>query len=112
MTSLTTSTSSLRNAVRAALAAVLVAGAALSANAMPLSGGGSHVEEALTVMQQRFESADSNHDGRISREDARDRMPFVYRNFDAIDTEHRGYVTLPQIEAYAARQGIQHRGMR
>lgn len=109
MTQQTTTT--LRNAVRAALAAVLVAGAALSANAMPPAAG-SHVEEALTVMHQRFESADTNHDGRISREDARDRMPFVYRNFDAIDTEHKGYVTMAQIEAYAARQGMSRRGMR
>jgi len=102
-------TSLLRNAVRAALAAALVAGAALSANAMPPVAGGAHLEEALTVMHQRFDSADSNHDGRISREDARDRMPFVYRNFDAIDTEHKGYVTMAQIEAYAARQGMSRR---
>ncbi|SFN27213.1 EF-hand domain-containing protein [Variovorax sp. OV329] len=97
-----------RNAVRATLAAVLVAGAALSANAQPM--GGNHIEEALTVMHQRFDSADSNHDGRISREDARDRMPFVYRNFDAIDTARKGYVTMAQIEAYAARQGMARRG--
>ena len=108
MTQLTTPA---RNALRATLAAILVAGAALTANAQPM--GGNQVEEALTVMHQRFESADSNHDGRISREDARDRMPFVYRNFDAIDTEHKGYVTMAQIEAYAARQGMsRHGGMR
>lgn len=100
----------LRNIVRAALAATLLAGAALSASAQPNAAAAGHVEEALTVMHQRFESADSNRDGRISREDARQRMPFVYRNFDAIDTNHTGYVTMAQIEAYAARQAMNRRG--
>ncbi|MBS0452231.1 MAG: EF-hand domain-containing protein [Proteobacteria bacterium] len=100
----------LRNAMRVILATALAAGAATAANAMPPAGGGSHVEEALTVMHQRFDAADSNHDGRISREEARQHMPFVYRNFDAIDTEHKGYVTSAQIEAYAARQAMARRG--
>ena len=98
----------LRNAMRVILATALAAGAAVSANAMPAGGG--HVEEALTVMHQRFDTADSNHDGRISREEARQHMPFVYRNFDAIDTQHTGYVTSAQIEAYAARQAMNRRG--
>jgi hypothetical protein len=102
----------LRNAIRVILATALAVGAATAANAMPAAAG--HVEEALTVMHQRFEAADTNHDGRISREDARSRMPFVYRNFDAIDTEHKGYLTMAQIEAYAARQAMARRagGMR
>lgn len=98
----------LRNAMRVILATALAAGAAVSANAMPAAGG--HVEEALTVMHQRFDAADSHHDGRITREEARERMPFVYRNFDAIDTGHTGYVTMAQIEAYAARQAMARRG--
>lgn len=36
------------------------------------------------------------------REEAKGRMPGVYRNFDAIDTAHTGAVTMEQIEAYAA----------
>jgi len=103
-----TQTTALRNTVRAALAAIALATTALYASAQPAAGA--HVEEALTVMHQRFESADSNHDGRISRDDARTRMPFVYRNFDAIDAEHKGYVTMAQIEAYAARQAMNRRG--
>ena len=101
----------LRNAIRVIVATALAVGAAASANAMSATGA-AHLEEALTVVDPRLDSADSNHDGRISREDARDRMPFVYRNFDAIDTEHKGYVTMAQIEAYAARQGMARRGMR
>lgn len=114
MTQATRNTAPIRNAVRAAVAAVVLATSALTASAMPFGNAspaaGGHVEEALTVMQQRFQSADSDHDGRISREQARERMPFVYRNFDAIDTNHSGYVTLAQIEAFAARQAMNKRG--
>ncbi|HPR45397.1 MAG TPA: calcium-binding protein, partial [Ottowia sp.] len=51
---------------------------------------------------QRFGAADTNVDGRLTRDEAKGHMPWVYRNFDAIDTAHTGAVTMQQIEAYAA----------
>ena len=43
--------------------------------------------------RQRFEQADSDHDGRLTRAEAQ-AMPFVAKHFDAIDTNHDGYMRL------------------
>lgn len=51
------------------------------------------------VLEQRFAAADSNGDGQLTREEAAAGMPKVYRNFDAIDRERRGTVTLDQIRS-------------
>lgn len=66
------------------------------ASAYPRGGGGGLV--------QRFASANVTHDGRLTREQADSGMPMVARNFDTIDIEHKGYVTLPEIRAFAAER--------
>ena len=65
------------------------------ASAYP-SGGG--------PLQQRFESANTSRDGRLTREQAQAGMPMVARNFDAIDRDHKGYVTLPEVRRFVALQ--------
>lgn len=51
-----------------------------------------------------FEQADSNHDGKLSREEAA-AMPFVARHFDQIDSNHDGYVTHDELrQAWRARR--------
>jgi len=56
-------------------------------------------------LAQRFAAANVTHDGRLTREQAERSMPFVARDFDAIDFDQKGYVTLPEIRAFAAQQG-------
>jgi hypothetical protein len=64
---------------------------------------------AQTTMRQqleaRFSAADVDHDGKLTRSEAQAGMPRVATYFDAIDTGHRGYVTLVQIEQFA----VQHK---
>lgn len=55
------------------------------------------------MIQKRFAAADKNHDGKLTLAEAQAGMPKVAANFDKIDTEHRGYVTLDQILAAADR---------
>jgi hypothetical protein len=55
-------------------------------------------------LAQRFANANVTHDGRLTREQAQGAMPMVARNFDTIDIEHKGYVTLPEIRAFAAER--------
>lgn len=50
---------------------------------------------------QRFAAANVTHDGRLTRQQAEGGMPMVARNFDSIDIAHKGYVTLPEIRAFA-----------
>ena len=51
----------------------------------------------------RFAAADKNQDGKLTLEEAQQGMPKVAANFDKIDTQKRGYVTLDQIKAAADR---------
>ncbi|MDF3886310.1 EF-hand domain-containing protein [Cupriavidus basilensis] len=56
--------------------------------------------EAKAIIAERFKAADVNHDGKLSREEAKAGMPEVYKRFDQIDARKRGYVTERQIGAY------------
>jgi Ca2+-binding EF-hand superfamily protein len=60
-------------------------------------------ERASAQIGERFRRGDANGDGKLSREEARTAMPRVYENFDRIDTEKIGYVTLDQIKQFSAR---------
>ena len=53
------------------------------------------------TLEQRFDEANTTHDGHLTEEQARARMPSVARDFAAIDTGHAGYVTLQQIRDYS-----------
>jgi len=50
----------------------------------------------------RFQAADQNHDGKLTLEEAQAGMPRVAKVFSQIDVENKGYVTLAQIQAFAA----------
>jgi len=59
------------------------------------------------TMQERFDVANTTHDGHLTLEQARaGRMNAVVRDFAEIDTAKRGYVTLDDIRAHrrAVRQ--------
>jgi hypothetical protein len=56
-------------------------------------------------LEARFSAADVDHDGKLTQSEAQGGMPRVATYFDAIDTGHRGYVTLAQIEQFA----VQHK---
>lgn len=56
--------------------------------------------EAKTIIAERFKAADVNHNGKLTREEAKAGMPEVYKHFDQIDVRKRGYVTERQIGAY------------
>lgn len=53
------------------------------------------------TLQERFDAANTTHDGHLTAEQARAKMPSVARDFDAIDTDHKGYVTIDQIKAHS-----------
>ncbi|GAB7549387.1 EF-hand domain-containing protein [Cupriavidus sp. 8B] len=57
-------------------------------------------KEAKALIKERFKAADVNHDGKLTREEAKAGMPEVYKRFDKIDARKKGYVTERQIGAY------------
>ena len=55
------------------------------------------------MIDEKFAAADKNHDGKLTLAEAQAGMPKVAANFDKIDTQGLGYVTLDQIKAAADR---------
>ncbi len=54
-------------------------------------------------IQERFAKCDTNHDGKLTLNEANGCMPRIYDHFSRIDQQNRGYVTVAEIEAMAAR---------
>ena len=50
-------------------------------------------------IESRFAAADKNGDGKLTLEEAKAGMPRVAKNFDRIDKDKKGYVTLDEIKA-------------
>lgn len=55
-----------------------------------------------TEVQARFEAADKNGDGKVTREEAQASMPRVAMAWDKIDIDKKGYITLEQLQIIAA----------
>ena len=54
------------------------------------------------MLDKNFDAADANHDGVLSRQEAR-AVPFIASNFDAIDARNRGVVSKQDVHDYIAR---------
>lgn len=97
--------------------AVPPASATPSASTMaPATGSSTGAAAAHTgrhrKLQERFDDANTTHDGHLTLEQARAKMPSVARDFDAIDTDHKGYVTIDQIKAHSKASRAAHRAAR
>jgi hypothetical protein len=62
-------------------------------------------------LRDRFAAANITHDGRLTREQAEaGGLRMVAKNFDAIDINHHGYVTLEDVKAFAQSRRATRRG--
>lgn len=73
---------------------------ALGTAAQAQAPNAARMEKARTELQKRFDAADTNKDGKLTREEAQAKMPKVYKNFDAIDAGHAGTISLADIETF------------
>ncbi|MBB5445428.1 MULTISPECIES: EF-hand domain-containing protein [unclassified Paraburkholderia] len=76
--------------------------------AAPQGIGQQRMERMEQQLQTRFSSANTTHDGKLTRDQAAAGMPMLARHFDEIDTQKAGYITLPQIEAFMQERGAAH----
>ncbi len=93
-----------------------------SASATPVGRGTEQVAPAETAptrthrrratLQERFDEANVTHDGHLTLEQARSKMPAVARQFADIDTAKQGYVTLDQIKDHAKQVRAARRAAR
>jgi hypothetical protein len=61
-----------------------------------------HKRHRMTL-QQRFDAANTTHDGHLTKDQATTaKWSYVEKNFDAIDKDHKGYVTVEEIHDFAA----------
>ena len=68
------------------------------------SGAESGTQGKGQKFAERFKKADTNGDGKLTKDEANGKMPRVYENFDAIDKNKKGYVTLQEIMAYGTER--------
>ena len=65
-------------------------------------------EKRLAEFDQRFDAADTNRDGKLSREEAA-ALPRLVKHFDAIDSAKTGFVTKEQVAAMMKKQIAERR---
>lgn len=82
----------------AALTATLIAGFTFAANA----GDGTH--HGKGAPQERFKAADTNTDGKLSRDEAK-ALPRIAEHFDKIDADKDGFVTVQELQAMHSKHG-------
>ncbi|MBV8271175.1 MAG: calcium-binding protein [Cupriavidus sp.] len=68
-----------------------------------------NAQEAKAKFTEKFNAADADHDGKLTRDEAQASMPEVAKDFDKIDAKKKGYVTQKQIGAYYAAKAKQRR---
>ncbi len=66
------------------------------------------MELMMQQLEARFAKANTTHDGRLTKAQAEQAMPMVARNFDQIDAQKAGYVTLPQIQQFMQQRATSH----
>lgn len=87
------------------LAAIAVSFPALAQQTSPPK----NAQEAKAAFAAKFKQADTDGDGKLTRQEAEAGMPEVAKNFDKIDARKKGYVTQRQIGAYFAAKAKQKR---
>ena len=60
--------------------------------------------DTLATLKTRFAAADKNGDGKLTRDECQAGMPRIYRGFDKIDADGKGYITLDQIITFVANR--------
>ena len=64
------------------------------------ANGGSRADRIAAKMNERFDSADADRDGSISRDEAGKGMPRIAQHFDDVDANHDGKLSRDEIAAY------------
>ncbi len=89
---------------RVARLGIVMALVAASFGAVAQEADAGRARQMAAKLQARFASADADHDGRLTRDEAKAGMPFVYKHFDEIDKAKAGSITIADIAAFARDQ--------
>jgi hypothetical protein len=64
---------------------------------------GARREAAIEKLHEKFQSADADHDGLLSRDEAAKGMPRLAAHFDDADTDRNGRLSQAEVGAYVAK---------
>jgi hypothetical protein len=59
-------------------------------------------KEKASQLERLYSRADANYDGRVTREEARGILPITYAEYDKVDVDKRGWISLEQYIAFHA----------
>jgi len=57
-------------------------------------------EKAGAKMREKFDAADTDHDGLLSRDETAKGLPHLSKRFDAIDSNHDGKLSMQEIAQF------------
>ena len=60
--------------------------------------------QAPLTLRRLFANADKNGDGKVTRDEAKGRLPITYLSFEEIDTDKRGWITFDQFMAFTNKR--------
>ncbi len=66
-------------------------------------------EQLKTQMIERFQQADANKDGRLTKAETNGTMPRLHANFEKVDGNGDGYVTQQDVMTYMQNIAAQRR---
>jgi hypothetical protein len=84
-------------------ASLACSGAGAAAGADPAAQkappAGTEVKAGPTL-RRLYAAADANHDGKLTKEEARGWLPITYDSFEKIDVDKRGWITFEQFMVF------------
>jgi len=101
----------MKNAIAAlvlSIAASFASTGAMAQTSPQSTTSSARMDHAMQQLQTRFVAANTTHDGKLTRAQASQGMPMVAQNFDQIDTQKAGYITLAQIEHFMQQRAASH----
>jgi len=87
-------------AARLALGLIALGALTMSLDACALGAAAARSGRMADKAKERFNEADADHDGFISREEADKGMPRLAPHFDEIDANHDGKLTTDEIATF------------
>lgn len=82
-------------------------GTALVAAALTLGATTSFAQAAGgrgAEMKKKFEAADANGDGKLSKDEVKGKFPVIEKHFDEIDTTHSGAISMKEVAVWMRAQ--------
>jgi hypothetical protein len=99
---------------QALVAAMVAATASMVCSGATAAGAGDVLAQAAPpagaegksgpTLRRLFAAADANHDGKLTKDEARGWLPITYENFERLDVDKRGHITFEQFMAFTQKR--------